>query len=105
MTLVTSNNLETRIAKSIVDAALSLGYAITVSDGEETAIRKSISRSDILNVMNTTDSDTLGFSKGDSACFGMIWLVWGNDEDLISDASDHPDIEAIIATAEHMRKA
>jgi hypothetical protein len=36
----------------------------------------------------TTDSDVLRLHDTSGEPVGNIWLVWGNDEDVISDHSD-----------------
>jgi hypothetical protein len=94
--------IEARIAESVVDAALALGYQISVNDGEETTLRRSVDRKAILNALRTTDQDFLFFSKG-TQNFGFIWLVWGNGEDLISDCTSSDEIQEIDKAAEKLR--
>jgi hypothetical protein len=42
--------------------------------------------------MCSTDSDMLRLRDAAGEVIGNIWLVWGNDEDVIS---DHTDSEAM----------
>lgn len=95
--------LEARIAESLVDAGLALGYAITVNDGEQTTLRRSTDRATILNHFRTTDQNTMWFTK-DGVPIGFIWLIWGNEEDLISDGTARDEIEAIIDEAKYRRR-
>ena len=97
--------IETRIAESLVDEALARGYLVSVNDGEETTLRLSQDRKEILGAMYTTEQDYLWITKPGSKSIGYIWLVWGNEEDLITDNTAHDDIEELIKGAERRRLA
>jgi hypothetical protein len=79
---------EARIARKIVKDALANGWTISVNDGEEWVVKRSTDSQTILNAMCSTDSDVLHLRDASGEPFGSIWLVWGNDEDVISDHSD-----------------
>lgn len=42
----------------------------------------------------------LHFTNADERGIGQIVLIWGNDEDVISDHSDTPAIAELIAEAQ-----
>ena len=83
---------EARIARKIVKDALANGWTISVNDGEEWTVKNSTDSRTILEAMCSTDSDVLRLRDAAGEAIGNIWLVWGNDEDLIS---DHTDSEAM----------
>jgi hypothetical protein len=84
-----------RIAKRLVDAALAAGYAISVFDGEETTVRKSTERSTILAAMATTSEDVLTLWQGGDR-IGNVWLIYSNDEDVVSDWSENEAMNAFM---------
>ena len=83
---------EARIARKIVKDALALGWTISVYDGEEWTLKSGADSRAIVEALATTDSDVLRLRDAAGDVIGNIWLVWGNDEDLIS---DHTDSEAM----------
>lgn len=85
-----------RIAKGIVQAALDKGYAISVYDGEETTVKQSTDRKAVLDAMATTNDDRLTFWLGDQR-IGTAWLIYENDEDVLSDWSDNEEMNALLA--------
>jgi hypothetical protein len=95
MTFSYCSATERNIAKALVRRALAAGYSITVHDGEEATLKQSANETAIFEAMNSTDSDTLIFFVGDRRV-GHAWLVWGNEEDLISDWSDNMETDAIV---------
>jgi hypothetical protein len=94
MTFSYCSATERNIAKALVRRALAAGYSITVHDGEEATLKTSKDEKAIFAAMNSTDSDTLKFYKR-GLYVGWIWLVWGNEDDLISDWSANDEIEAL----------
>lgn len=79
---------EKRIAKAAIDCLLSLGYAITVSDGEEEVLERSKDPEAILGAMMTTDEDWLYVhrSVNEQRPFGWVRFVYGNEGwDVICD--------------------
>lgn len=90
------DKIETTICNRLVTRAIEAGYAVTVYDGEEFALRNSRDRAAIKAAMFSTDSDRLYFWNGRDM-LGSILLIYGNGEDVISDYSDN---EAMNALAE-----
>lgn len=84
---------ERKICVALVDEALSWGYLITVSDGE-----KSADRDKILDAMFSTEEDILSFTDGGQDV-GFIHLIYGNDEDVISDCVDSGQINRLCHSA------
>ena len=87
---------EARIAKRLVVAALARDWSVSVNDGEEIVVSKSTEKADIFEGMNSTDADVLIFHAKDGERIGWVQLIWGNDEDLISDASDNEDLDSLL---------
>lgn len=102
------NPTERRIIASVIAAALRDGLQISVNDGEETTVSRSTDRAAIADAIGTTDETTLTFwaPKPDKAAtrVGAIWLVHGNEEDVISDCTDVPRITRLcdLATAKRI---
>lgn len=95
MTFSYCSTTEARIAKALVRRALKMGCLITVHDGEEATLKTSQDEKAIFAAMNSTDSDTLIFFRAGQR-IGNVWLIWGNEDDLVSDWSDNAEIDAIV---------
>lgn len=94
-----SNDIECAICECLVDDILSRGYLISVYDGEEVCLERSLLAPSILAAMFSTDSDNLLVYSRDGSCLGEIVLIYGNGRDVISDHSDTPEIAALLAGA------
>jgi hypothetical protein len=92
-------NIETTICNRLVSKTLEAGHIISVYDGEEYALKRSTKKADIIKAMYSTDSDTLIIRRADGEKVGSVLLVYGNGEDVISDYSDNPEIEALVKAA------
>ena len=79
------NRTEKMIAELLVEELLNSNKLVSVNDGEETTVRKSDNRKEIVDALGTTDSDTLEVFRPDGERVGYFWLIWGNGRDLISD--------------------
>lgn len=94
---------ETKIAKALIKAALKRGYLISVNDGEEWAIQKSMDASAVWDAMRSTDADTLVFFADSKDAgyvrLGFALLIWGNGEDIISDYSAKVKIDELVEEA------
>jgi hypothetical protein len=87
---------EKTAAGRIIDRALAKGYKISVNDGEEWTVKQSTKRREIMDALQSTDSDTLMIRAADGAKIGTIFLVWGNSPDeIVCDCSDNPEIDAL----------
>lgn len=85
-----ANLIEKIIAGRLVEAALAAGYSISVWDGEEIAVDKSVDPAVIFPALCSTDSDVLRLhNREDGDYRGRFWLIWGNGRDLISDYTDN----------------
>ncbi len=99
------NSIERKIVERIVDDALAQGYGISVRDGGEVTVRRSTDRAEIVGALGTTGEDQLGFhlivdGVPERRTFGMVWLVYGNDTDVISDSIDNELTNLILKGAE-----
>lgn len=101
------NETEKKIVTAILEDALKAGYLVSVSDGEETVIKKSRCLPCILDKMGSTDNDVLKFwrkSQGQDdprgyVTFGVVVLIYGNDHDVISDCSDNQRMNKLLERA------
>lgn len=94
-------SIERLVAERIVDDALKAGYKISVRDGEAFTLKRSGDKSAIIEALCTTDEDYLYFSL-DGQNIGWVWMVWGNEGDVISDYVSDPRIEALLKGAEKL---
>ena len=89
---------EARVARKLIRAALAAGYTVSVHDGEEWTVKRSIREADILDALATTDEDRLLMRSPTANDIGEVvgsfWLVYGNDENGEELISDHTDNEA-----------
>lgn len=82
---------EKRMASALVRACLARGYSITVDNGEDKPIEKSISYKAVMAELWQTDEEHVYiYSAGKSGkCFGCFFLVYGNSgPELVADFSD-----------------
>lgn len=87
--------VENYIASSLIRRALARNWTVTVNDGEEFVLHKSHDEHAIWDAMRSTDEDYLIFYDGEHR-IGFVWLIWGNDEDLISDHTANPEIDTLV---------
>lgn len=77
--------VEKKVIRAFVDAAIADGCKISVNDGEETVLKHSTDVAAIEAAMMSTDEDRLFISK-DGKKFGWVRCIYGNDGwDVISD--------------------
>ncbi|MDX0762392.1 hypothetical protein U8C32_08695 [Sinorhizobium medicae] len=80
---------EQRIVGKLIRKALALGYLVSVYDGEEWALVKADDYKAITAEVAATDETTLRFRLASGEKVGSVWLVHGNEDDVISDCSDN----------------
>jgi len=95
--------MERAIAEKIVDDALSLGYKISVNDGDgedvPDVVSDSSDRAQILAAMFTTGSDELWFYNNEEDAQWVL-LVYGNDgHDVIADSHYTDETENLLKGA------
>lgn len=83
---------EARIVEKLVDDLLAAGLNLSVYDGEEWPLRNSTDKDAIWAALASTDRDEIVVSnpKNEQGLWprlGWIILIWGNDQDVISDYS------------------
>ena len=97
--------IEKKIAKKFVEDTLAKGFSISVNDGEETTVKRSTNRDEILGAMRTTDEDILLIHQGSDSHLGFVYFVYGNDgTDVISDYTANGTTQACVAGAEALAK-
>lgn len=86
---------ERRITRQLLAAIFSEpGRCVTVHDGQDTT-GMILRENQVYPHLASTGSDWLTVYEGGER-IGAIWLIWGNGEDLISDYSDTPELNAIV---------
>jgi hypothetical protein len=96
-----SREIERQIIDLIIKDALDAGLTISVYDGEEWALARSTDYEAITAEVHATCDTTLRFYPVGAATakVGWVYLVHGNDCDVISDYSDNPQTEVVLANA------
>lgn len=90
---------EKMIVRKVVKNAISLGYTVSLYDGEEWTVRRAANAVEVMSAVQSTDEDTLAFYK-DGKSVGSVYLVYGNSaSEVIADYSDNLHTKAIIAPA------
>ncbi len=84
---------EKEIASRLVRAALAKGYMISVDDGD---VRRSTNAEQIIGALASPDQDQLVLYNSEGERVGSILLIWGKGDDLISDCTYKPEIDALI---------
>jgi hypothetical protein len=97
-----STNEKLIVGKLVTDL-LSAGFWISVYDGEETTVRRSTDAETIFKALASTDEDYLNVGrtgadgmKAEISPIGWVRLIWGNDNDIISDWVMHSAIDPIV---------
>ena len=94
------NPIEKTIASKLVKAILARGYEVSVYEGEDYAIKRSVGYQKIMDALASTGEDTIIIHTVDDTRIGSIYLVWGNGEDLVSDNTDNETINGIVDSLE-----
>lgn len=93
---------ETAIALRLVRAALAAGYSISVRDGYEgdgeIVLARSTDEAAVMGALQSSDGDMLYLRHAErpQRLVGWVTLIWGNDEDVISDYSDNEATAALV---------
>lgn len=91
---------EFRIVSGIVRRALSKGYTVSVNDDAsgqgEWTVKNSRALDEIIGALATTGGDLLKVRNIDGKSLGVVSLVYGNGEDVVSDCSDTPAILELL---------
>jgi len=91
------NPVEVEIIDEILNRAFAAGYTVSVyyDDDIEPALPATTDREAITAEIAATASTTLGIHEG--VCrIGFIFLVHGNDEDVVCDHTAKDEIAALI---------
>lgn len=90
--------VECRICRKIVNRALARGWLVAVSDGEEVVVGPSDDAVEIADAIGHTEETYLSFFSKDERpkAFGRVWLIHGNQEDLVSDNTDTDELNSLL---------
>lgn len=86
---------ERQIIGRILNRALTRGYEITVNDGEAVTISRSTDLGALRTAIGHTEETYLHIYIEGRPC-GWIWLVHGNEEDVVTDLTDTPLLHELI---------
>jgi hypothetical protein len=93
--------IEFGIVSGIIRRALSNGYTVSVNDDAagdgEWTVKRSRNPAEIIGALATTGGDLLKFRDTDGKSLGVVSLVYGNGEDIVSDCTDAQSILELIA--------
>jgi hypothetical protein len=90
------SKIETAIARRLVANALADKLTVSVYDGGAWCLKRSTNLTEIMDALQSTDCDTLRFRNADGVSIGSVLLIWGNEDDLISDHTDNDAIAALV---------
>jgi hypothetical protein len=79
-------------AGKLIDTILAHGFSVSVNDGEEWTLNRSVDARLILCALATTDEDHVRAYDATGKSQGTFSLIWGNDpsgEELIADHTDN----------------
>lgn len=90
--LLTNTNeiqtIESQLIAKLLDILLLSSFTFSVSDGEETTLKRSRDKQAIMGALRTTDEDFLTIHNAEGKRLGSISFVYGNDGwDVINDYS------------------
>lgn len=88
---------DTKIVKALINNAINKGYTISVYDGEDYAVKRSMDAKEILEALEATDEEWLFIKRSDKTTVGNVMLVHGNEDGVIlADWSVNEAMEEII---------
>lgn len=88
--------IERRVIRKLLKAALAKGHQISVNDGGEWVLIKSQNQTAIMAAMFSTDEDRWRVRSGDGDLLGEILFIHGNGRDVISDYSYNEAMRSLI---------
>jgi hypothetical protein len=84
----TRQTIERRIIETIAKDMIAAGNSVSVHDGEEVTVSKSIDVNAVVNATMTVDEEHLIVHDNTGTRIGSIFLVYGNDGwDVVNDYS------------------
>jgi hypothetical protein len=97
--------VERKIVVQVIKDLHNAGYNITVNDGEEEVLEKSLDQTDVLDAMFSTDEDYLiAVDATTGIRIGYVRLIYGNDgPDVINDYTTN--LEHVLATSLNLAEA
>lgn len=90
---------ERKIVNRILETALAEGFSVSVYDGEEWTLHNSTDGNVIREALASTDMDVIRIRDSVHDFIGDIHLVWGNDEDVISDTTCDLRLDELLRKA------
>lgn len=91
--------IERIIIQEILGAADARFWSVSVFDGDRVRLEKSRDFQTIKGVVGATHETTLRFRDSEGVAVGSVFLVHGNEADVIGDFTDSPAMAALMAGA------
>ncbi|UPW35984.1 hypothetical protein QE320_gp070 [Pseudomonas phage EM] len=92
---------EKAVVMAAVMRGIRLGYAVSVYDGEEWAVKRSTDVKVISDSLQSTDADRVLFVDQQGKGVGSLWAFYGNSAgEVIADHTISPTMDLIMAPAE-----
>lgn len=89
---------ERPIIEALIRRVLDKGYTISVFDGNVCALGKSKDFEAITAEVNATDITEFLIRDSDARKIGWVIFIHGNDEDVIHDHTDNPEMEELVGS-------
>jgi hypothetical protein len=95
---------EAKVVGKLIEEGLAMGYAVSVSDGEDGTqpwvVSRSTNKSEIIDAMGSTDMDRVRFHDGETIV-GTFLMIYGNEPYyVISDYTNNPRTREIFGKVE-----
>jgi hypothetical protein len=83
--------VERKIIQDVIDHILALDHNVTVyNGGDNPELIRSTDRDTILGAIGATGSDCLYIESTSGVLMAVLYFVWGNDGDCLSDSCSRP---------------
>lgn len=89
-------SVEAKIIRQVALKAITLGWSVSVNDGEETVVIPTLQLDTVLGEVGHTEETYFHFFLPDRTRLGFVWFVHGNGEDVVTDHSDNEAINQLM---------
>lgn len=89
--------MERAIIRALTSAMIKRGYDVTVDNGEDRPVKRSVKVTEVMREIAATDEEYLIFAKDGIARAERAYLVYGNDGyDVVCDYTCDGDLEEVM---------
>lgn len=93
------SHIERQIIAEILGSADDRALSVSVFDSEEWVLKKTRDFKAVRSVIGATEETTLRFRDHAGEVVGSVYLLHGNDIDVVGDYTDSPAMVALMASA------